>query len=118
MDYEAAYSELKARISPIAEAHEVLIDISPFYPPIPPYETSSNGELVGVLENLSGRYAGAVAFGTEAPFLQSLGMETVIFGPGSIDQAHQNAEYLDTGSIAPATEILIEVIKHYCLRTG
>ncbi len=29
------------------------------------------------------RAAGTVAFGTEGPFLQALGMETVIFGPGS-----------------------------------
>jgi acetylornithine deacetylase len=116
MDYETTYSELKTRLCQIAETHGVLIDMSPFYPPIPPYETASNGELVGVLETLSRKRAGAVAFGTEAPFLQSLGMETVIFGPGSIDQAHQTDEYLDAGSITPATEILIEVIKHYCLR--
>ena len=44
--------------------------------------------------------AGTVAFSTEGPFLQALGMETVIFGPGSIDQAHQPDEYLALDRIA------------------
>jgi acetylornithine deacetylase len=55
-----------------------------------------------------------VAFGTEAPFLQSLGMETVVFGPGSIDQAHQPNEYLDLSQLSPARDTLENVIRHYC----
>ena len=55
-----------------------------------------------------------MAFGTEAPFLQSLGMETVIFGPGSIDQAHQPNEYLDLNQLPTARETLEKVIRHYC----
>ena len=73
---------------------------------------------VGCLETLSGKPAGAVAFGTEAPFLQALGMETVVFEPGSIDQAHQPDEYLDTSFIAPATDALSALIERYCRKPG
>ncbi|NIM73775.1 MAG: acetylornithine deacetylase [Gammaproteobacteria bacterium] len=38
--------------------------------------------------------AGALAFGTEAPFYQKAGMSVVVFGPGSIAQAHKPDEYI------------------------
>ena len=56
-----------------------------------------------------------MAFGTEAPFFQALGMETVIFGPGSIDQAHQPDEYLETSNIRPAVDALTGLIGRYCV---
>jgi acetylornithine deacetylase len=38
--------------------------------------------------------AGAIAFGTEAPCYQQAGISVVVFGPGSIDQAHKPDEYI------------------------
>ena len=81
---------------------------------VPAYQTSDDGDLARTLASLSGRAPGTVAFGTEAPFLQSLGMETVVFGPGSIDQAHQPNEYLDLSQLSPARDTLENVIRHYC----
>ena len=81
---------------------------------VPAYQTSGDGALARTLASLSGRPPGTVAFGTEAPFLQSLGMETVVFGPGSINQAHQPNEYLDLNQLSPARETLEKVIRHYC----
>ena len=81
---------------------------------VPAYQTSGDGDLARTLASLSGRPPGTVAFGTEAPFLQSLGMETVVFGPGSINQAHQPNEYLDLNQLSPARETLEKVIRHYC----
>ena len=81
---------------------------------VPAYQTSDDGDLARTLASLSGRPPGTVAFGTEAPFLQSLGMETVVFGPGSIDQAHQPNEYLDLSQLSPARDTLENVIRHYC----
>ncbi|MFP6823311.1 MAG: acetylornithine deacetylase [Pseudomonadales bacterium] len=81
---------------------------------VPAYQTSGDGALARTLASLSGRPPGTVAFGTEAPFLQSLGMETVVFGPGSINQAHQPNEYLDLNQLSPARETLEKVIQHYC----
>ena len=81
---------------------------------MPAYQTSGDGDLARTLASLCGRPPGTVAFGTEAPFLQSLGMETVVFGPGSINQAHQPNEYLDLNQLSPARETLEKVIEHYC----
>ena len=81
---------------------------------VPAYQTSGDGDLARTLASLCGRPPGTVAFGTEAPFLQSRGMETVVFGPGSINQAHQPNEYLDLNQLSPARETLEKVIRHYC----
>jgi acetylornithine deacetylase len=47
--------------------------------------------------------------------MQTLGMETVVWGPGSIDQAHQPNEYLDKAQLAPATDTLRHVIQRFCM---
>ena len=47
------------------------------------------------LSSLVGQSAGAsVSFATDAGWLQRLGLDCAIFGPGSIDQAHQPDEYI------------------------
>ena len=66
-------------------------------------------------EQLTGYSAQSVAFGTEAPFLQGLGMDTIVMGPGSIDQAHQPDEYLAFDQIKPTVAILEQMIAKYCL---
>jgi acetylornithine deacetylase len=82
---------------------------------VPPFESSADGELTTTLAQLSGQAPGTVAFGTEAHFLQTLGMQTVVWGPGHIDQAHQPNEYLAHSHIQPAIDTLQQVIDRYCL---
>lgn len=74
-----------------------------------------DSELVQCVERLTGHSAGNVGFATEAPFLQALGMQTVVLGPGSIDCAHQADEYLAYGQIKPAISLLKSLIQTYCL---
>ena len=115
MDHADIRAEIDARLRAIAAERDIGIDIAPVFAPVSSYETPADGELVRMLEQLSGRSAGSVAFGTEAPFFQALGMETVVFGPGSIDQAHQPDEYLETSNIRPAVDVLTELIGRYCV---
>ena len=82
---------------------------------VAPFEQAADCELVRVAEKLSGHRAQAVAFATEAPFLQRLGMETIVMGPGSIDRAHQPDEYLELDQIEPCIALLTNCIRHYCL---
>lgn len=118
MDHDRIYADMIGRLEAVSARHGTAIEVSRLSPTLPPYETPRDGELIGHLEQLSGRTAGTVAFGTEAPFLRALGMETAVFGPGSIDQAHQPDEYLDTAFIAPATDALSTLIEKYCCRAG
>jgi acetylornithine deacetylase len=47
--------------------------------------------------------------------LQKLGLETLVMGPGSIDQAHQPDEFLEMSQLQPTVDILRGLIKQFCL---
>ncbi len=114
IDGDEVVAELARRLERSAESHGVEVDVSPVSTPVPPFATPRDSRLVRTLEELSGKSAGTVAFGTEGPFLQQLGMETVVFGPGAIDQAHQPDEFLAADRIAPAVEVLSGAIERIC----
>lgn len=81
---------------------------------VPPFACPGQSELLRYCEQLTGHGAGAVAFATEAPYLQELGMDVLVMGPGDIDQAHQPNEYLATRRLQPMTDYLSQLINHYC----
>ncbi|CAD5376697.1 Acetylornithine deacetylase [Pseudomonas sp. OF001] len=115
MDPEQLRAAIRAKLQPLAEQRGVRIDYGPIFPGVPPFEQSAQSELVRLAERLTGQAAEAVAFGTEAPYLQQLGCETIVLGPGDIACAHQPDEYLDLARIAPTVELLRQLIGHYCL---
>lgn len=115
MDPEALRRAIGERLQPLAERFSVRLDYHPLFPAVPPFEQGADSELVRLAERLSGHSAEAVAFGTEAPYLQQLGCETLVLGPGDIACAHQPDEHLDLARIPPTVELLRGLIKHYCL---
>ena len=42
-------------------------------------------------------------------------MQTIILGPGDIDQAHQPDEYLALERLDPMVKILRDLIQRFCL---
>jgi acetylornithine deacetylase/succinyl-diaminopimelate desuccinylase-like protein len=58
-----------------------------------------------VVEKLLGAQTDVVNYCTEAPFIQTL-CPTLVLGPGSINQAHQPDEYLETRFIKPTRELI------------
>jgi acetylornithine deacetylase len=49
--------------------------------------------------------------------MQQLGMETLVLGPGSIDQAHQLDEFISLDQMQPTVELLSQFINEYCLKS-
>lgn len=115
MDPEQLRAAIRGKLQPLAEQRGVRIDYGALFPGVPPFEQAADSELVRLAERLTGHGAEAVAFGTEAPYLQQLGCETIVLGPGDIACAHQPDEYLDLSRIAPCVELLRGLIGHYCL---
>jgi acetylornithine deacetylase len=115
MNPEALRAAIRQKLAPLAELHQVKIDYAPLFPEVPPFEQEADAELVRVAERLTGHRAEAVAFGTEAPYLQRLGCETLVLGPGDIACAHQPGEYLEMSRLQPTVRLLRELIEHYCL---
>lgn len=112
---EAVRGEIEQRLTLLGDQLGLEIALSPLIDPIEPFEESSQSTLVQLAESLTGHSAEAVAFATEAPFLQQMGMETIVMGPGSIDRAHQPDEYLELDQIRPCIALLEQCIRHYCL---
>ncbi len=77
-------------------------------------ETSADSPLVRELESLTGRTAGTVAFGTEAPQLTEMGAQAVVFGPGSIRTAHRTGEFVPVAELESCVEILARAIGKFC----
>ncbi|WP_419634876.1 M20/M25/M40 family metallo-hydrolase, partial [Thiolapillus sp.] len=82
---------------------------------VPAFETPASAAIVQAAEVLTGHSAEAVAFGTEGPFLQQLGMDTIIMGPGSIDQAHQPDEFMAMEQIEPGITLIKQLIHRFCM---
>jgi len=90
------------------------LSLRPLFEGIPPLFTDRNSAIVRAAEQLTGHAAEAVAFGTEGPYLAELGIDTVILGPGSIDQAHQPDEFLALDQITPTVTLLRGLIDRFC----
>jgi acetylornithine deacetylase len=108
-------AELARRLQTVLAGSGLELEIRPLFDGIEAMETPATAPLVQAAEALTGQPAGAVAFGTEAPYLQRLGLETLILGPGDIDQAHQPDEYLALARIPPYLELLRRLIRRFCL---
>jgi acetylornithine deacetylase len=90
------------------------IAIKPLFAGIPAMATQGDSPIVQAAERLTGHTAEAVAFATEAPYFNELGMQTVILGPGDIDQAHQPDEYLALDRLQSTVDLLEKLIEEFC----
>jgi acetylornithine deacetylase len=77
-------------------------------------ETRADAPLVRALEEATGRAAGTISFGTEAPQLAELGADAVVFGPGDIRVAHRTGEFVPVNELREAVSILRRIIERFC----
>ncbi len=115
MDNEELRGLIRQRLQPLAEQSGTTIELQTLFGGVPAFEESATSAIVKAAEKLTGNSAESVAFATEAPFLQQLGMETIVMGPGSIDQAHQPDEFISLNQIQPAVNTLKALIRQFCL---
>jgi acetylornithine deacetylase len=115
MNLSALRDQLNDRLSRLGLEQEVELSTENLIGGVEAYEEPRESELVSLAESLTGERSQSVAFATEAPFLQALGMQTIVMGPGSIDQAHQPNEFLALDQIQPAIQIIKSAIIKSCL---
>ncbi len=108
--------QLKGRLSPIEQEHGVKLSYRSLFGGADAFFQDQDSELIQKVQQLTGETAHSVAFATEAPFLKDLQINTVVLGPGSIDQAHQPNEYLALDQIQPTVTILQSLIDYYCVQ--
>lgn len=106
--------QISRRLTPLAQRRKVDIVFSTLFEGVDPFYQDLDSPLIKACERLTGQQPASVAFATEAPFYRELGMQTVVMGPGSIDQAHQSNEFIEIGQLAPAAKSLRGLIETLC----
>lgn len=115
MHIETTRAEIRNRISSLMDPLGIRFELAPLFTGVPAFFADENSALLKTAEKLTGHAGISVGFGTEGPFLQELGMDTIIMGPGNIDQAHQPDEYMSIDMIEPCLDVLTKMIRHHCL---
>jgi acetylornithine deacetylase len=114
LSVDELYTHLHKATEGIQKRYPGSVELISLHHPVPAFEQAPDSALVQLAEKVSQSQAQAVNYCTEAPFLQELGCETLVMGPGSIKQAHQPDEYLLTEAIEPTQEKLKKLLKNYC----
>ncbi|TLU61074.1 acetylornithine deacetylase [Thalassotalea litorea] len=112
---EELLSWLADALKPVAHLYPGRVHLEELHPSSPAFAQESTSDLVSKAEALTGHCCRAVNYATEAPFIQQLGCQTLVLGPGSIDQAHQPDEFLAFDQIPPTLNLLTRLIKDYCM---
>jgi acetylornithine deacetylase len=115
MDLDDLRAQIERRVGRRLEGSGLRFERQSLFSGIPAMETPDTADIVQAAERLTGHAAEAVAFGTEAPYLNAIGLQTIVLGPGDIDQAHQPDEYLALDRIAPARAIVRQLVERFCL---
>jgi len=116
MQIETLRDELHERIIKITEPLGLKVEFEALFDGVPAFKTEQTSKIIQLTKQFSNKNPTSVAFGTEAPYFNAIGMETVVLGPGSIDQAHQQNEFLSLDSINPTIDLLQNVIQEVCVK--
>ena len=115
MEIEALRDSMQARLHSAIADSGLELTCRPIIEGTPAMDTPAGSAIVRGTEELTGYSAESAAFGTEGPYFNQMGIDTVILGPGDINQAHQPDEYLATERIEPMLELLRKLIQRFCI---
>jgi len=114
MKIDELRAEMQLRLKNVLQDTGIQFKTVALFDGVDATETDKHSELVTLAEKMTNTESQAVAFGTEAPYYNELGLETIVMGPGSIRQAHQPDEYIEMKMLDPAVDIIRQMIVHYC----
>ena len=97
--------------APLEPTVEILSDSPPMYLDEGASIHRHLRDLVGQAETTT------VSFATDAGWLQQLGLDCAIFGPGTIEVAHKPNESLPKSELAEARELLARTVRQFCEET-
>jgi acetylornithine deacetylase len=105
-----------AQVSLLPKMHKVNTETNIQFEPLSEYPglfTSSDSEAASLLKYLvNSDIFSTVAFGTEGGLFNQVGINTVICGPGSIDQAHKPDEYISLEQLAACDAMMLRLAEY------
>jgi len=115
MSFAKLHGDIEQLATEVAEARGLGLNTHIFGDGMPAMNTDEASEIAQYLTHLTGKKTGSVGFGTEAPYYNSMQTETIVIGPGSINQAHQPDEFLPLAHIEPTIRLLDDLIDRFCM---
>ena len=109
--------ELHERVTRITDELGLTCKFEALFDGVPAFETPDDSRIVQLTTQHTSKNPKSVTFATEAPFFNSMEMETVVLGPGSINQAHQPNEFIALPMLDPTTELLQKMIHAICVQS-
>lgn len=110
-----AISLIDRALTPISQMYPERISRELMYPTAPAFACKDEHGIIDLAEQLTGFKVSNANYATEAPFMNMLGCDTLVLGPGSIEQAHQPNEYISLDYVNPTITVLANMIKAVCL---
>ncbi len=109
-------AEMQVRLKNVLQGSGIQFKTIPLTDGFDAMDTDKNSEIVKLAEKMTRSESQIVAFGTEAPYYNDIGLQTIVMGPGSINQAHQPDEYIEVKTLNPAVDVIRQLIVHYCYK--
>lgn len=103
-DPDVVFNDLAALIKEAALPLEAIVDIA-YGRGVAAFYQDPDSPFIAELCELADTVPEAATYGSNALSYDSLAAETVLFGPGSIDQAHQAVEWVDLDQLERAADV-------------
>lgn len=115
MDLAQLRTEIRSRVVAAVEGLGLETSWKGAHQGTPAFFTDAEADIVRAAAELTGAEPTSAMFGTEAPYMTQLGMQTVVLGPGDIAQAHQPNEYIRLDALPAAVRVIREMIQRFCV---
>lgn len=112
---QQALAMIDEALAPVFAKYPSRLSLDLMYPTAPAFACRDEQNILALAEQLTGKKFQSANYATEAPFINQLGCDTIVLGPGSIDQAHQPDEYISLDYVDPTVHILQQMINKVCL---
>jgi len=117
MERRAVVAELRDVVANALDGGPWTFDVAAIGGYVDAFGGPSDLEFSGAVETLCGCSAKTALFGTEAPFLAQLGLQTIVLGAGDIAVAHQADEYVTIAAIERVTDVYANLIQRFCIES-
>ncbi|GGD73721.1 acetylornithine deacetylase [Lacimicrobium alkaliphilum] len=110
-----AIARIDEVLKPLRQAYPDRITRQAMYDTVPAFGSLQQTTLLELAKEFTGFDPTSANYCTEAPFISELGCDTLVLGPGSIEQAHQPDEYISLDYVQPTVNLLRNLITKVCL---
>ena len=108
-EFETYCSERERALRAIFPAFKITTTL--LHPPVPALDTKETDSIVALTQKLSGIYSWrTVSYAAEAGQFAEGGFESIICGPGSIEQAHRANEFIAKEQLQKGVEMLERLV--------